>query len=128
MARALSKRFIPVALHEPLGKLCAILRTDAAKQGNTLTDSELAALAAIVAQTGVRPGAITADVVAGALQKRLAALYYDAGTQRTWIPTGFRAPELEDRGDDMIQAALWVMDDLEEQAPRRQALALTAEK
>lgn len=114
--RSFSKRFIPFVLHQSLNDLVEQLRSNA-KKGAKLTVKERTTLVAILVQTGAIPGYITKETIVNALIQRLPTLYFYAGTVRTGIPTGFRAPELVDRGDDTIQAAFWIMDELEKAAP-----------
>jgi hypothetical protein len=53
---------------------------------------------------------LSESMLSAVYQKMFATLYMHAGSIRTGQSTGFRAPELQDRGNDTIQAGLWILD------------------
>jgi len=111
-----STRFVPGIVGESFNVLCTTLR--AGPRQVTLSATEAAELASTVFPTGEHAHAVPQLVTIEALQTALRSARFEtlsnrAAELRTKRPTGWRAPECFDRGSDSIQAALWILDELE---------------
>lgn len=103
-----SERFVPNSIVSKLDELCKQMRTR--KTFETLSDSEMKSLASLISFTG---GGLDQDDLLLAMKRDLPGLKLKAASLRTGKTIGFMAPESLDRGNDSIQAALWIADSID---------------
>jgi hypothetical protein len=113
--RPYATRFVSAQMGALMNQLCESMRKS--NPSSTFTDVELDQLVNVVLHTGRRPlvqsSKVDKDQVRQWIERHLFSMSMDVAEVRTGRSTGYRAPELQDRGNDCLQAALWLAEDIE---------------